>query len=200
MTNDRPTIAIDIDDVLADSTESLRLLVNKRTGANLTSEHYKIDAEYGGYYERVWVEHGLNEKVSYRDLEKEMVVDVPPMSGVDFAIHELSKKFHVILVTARDKAWEGSTRAWLKMHFGHDDVGLYFCESHKNTKAMTKGQLCKELGAELLIDDNVDHCKSALHEGIQAVLFGNYGWHKDVPEGLVRCEDWPSILEYMSDK
>jgi hypothetical protein len=61
---------------------------------------------------------------------------------------------------------------------------------------MTKGQICKKLGASYLIDDNVGHCEKAIEEGVSAVLFGEYGWHGDAPDKLVRCKDWPAVLEY----
>lgn len=44
-TKSKLIIAIDIDDVIAASTESLRLAVNERHNAALTPEHYEIDAD-----------------------------------------------------------------------------------------------------------------------------------------------------------
>lgn len=42
------SIAIDIDDVLADSTEAIRSFANQRTGIALTSEDYKNPVSTGG--------------------------------------------------------------------------------------------------------------------------------------------------------
>src|SRR6478609_10025359 len=177
----KQVIAIDIDDVVADTTDALRILVNERTGANLTTEHYHNigGGDYWSYYERVWATHGLAEQINFDDFAAEMIVDqstVPLLPGAEFALHELSNKFHIVFITARDKAWEAATRQWFIDHFEKDDLELYFCELRTNAKAKTKGQLCKELGAEYLIDDNVDHCRSAINEGVEPILFGRYGW------------------------
>ncbi len=188
----KQTIAIDIDDVIADSTEALKLLVNRQIGANLTSDQYhNVGGEYWGYYERVWQTHGLANKISYKDFEAEMVVDqshVPLLPGADFAIHELTKKFRIIFITARNKTWERATQQWFGESFDKKDIELYFCENHKDAKAKTKGQLCKELGVSLLIDDNVSHCQSALDENVDIILFGKYGWQSKAPNEMTHAK------------
>lgn len=193
----KKVIAIDIDDVIADSTEAFRKRVNEHTGANLQPHHYKVQGEYWGYYERVWAEHGI--ELNQDEMDAEMIIDQSRISllpGAGFAISELSKKHKVVIVTARDPRWEEATRKWLQKHFGKDAPRLYFSEAHRKFSSQTKGQICKDLGASWLIDDNVNHCQTAQDEGVQPVLFGSYGWHYDVPEDFPRCRDWQAVLEY----
>ncbi len=190
-------IALDIDDVTADSTESLRLLVNQRLGVNLTRDDYLVSSGHADYYEYVWEKNGLKD-VNYAAFEAEMEIDqshVPLMRGVKEAIVELSELYDVVFITARDVAWEKATREWFNRHF-EKDVELYFSEGYQN-KGMTKGQICKQVGAQWLIDDVPNHCRGALREGIGAILFGTYGWHDDVPEGVVRCKDWSEVLKVL---
>jgi 5'(3')-deoxyribonucleotidase len=199
--NKKPTIAVDIDDVLADSTEAYRIKVNEQSGANLRPHHYQVKGDYWGYYERIWAEHGI--VANEDELDAEMISDqtsIPLLAGAEFAIGELSKKYNIVIVTARNPLWEGATKDWLKHHFGNSTLDLYFSEAHRSEGKKTKGQLCKDLGASWLIDDNIGHCSSALDEGIKAILFGEYGWHGEVPEGIVRCSDWPKVLEYFDGK
>lgn len=196
----KKTIAIDIDDVIAASTEALRLAVNARHGASLEPHHYKVSDEYWGYYERVWESHGL--AVDFDDLHEDMAVDqshVPLLPGASFAIGELSKLFNLVLVTARDSAWEESTLQWLKMHFGDVFTSLHFAGRARDAKARSKGELCKEVGAFLLIDDNPGHCRSAIEHGLEAVLFGEYGWHVNT-DGIKNCKDWPELVEYLRER
>jgi len=197
----KPVIAIDIDDVIADSTESLRRLVNKRLGVNLTKEDYRIPGNYRKYYEHVWNQHDLVDKIKYADLEDEMVISqshVPVMAGAEKVVRELQKRYHVIFITARHVSWEGATREWFKNVLAHDDVELYFSEGMRNIGAMTKGQLCKQLGADWLIDDNPKHLLTAQEERVGAILFGDYGWHYvgDMPLTITRCKDWHEVMEY----
>jgi 5'(3')-deoxyribonucleotidase len=46
----KPTIAIVIDDVLAD----VRKYINRAYNLKRTPAHYDIEAPYGKYFERVW--------------------------------------------------------------------------------------------------------------------------------------------------
>jgi 5'(3')-deoxyribonucleotidase len=198
-------IAIDIDDVLADTTEALRLHVNERYNVDLQPEYYLIDGEYRGYYERVWEQHGLHEEGifdSFRDRLIKQDVEVKPIPSAQFGIGELLKKFNIIFVTARSSKWEEATRGWFNTYFKDKDIKLYFSNgiSLSDQNAKTKGEICKELGASYLIDDNTEHCQSAIDQGIGAILFGNFGWQRHLPNGAVKCEDWPAVLEYFDGR
>lgn len=195
-------IAIDIDDTIADSTESLRLKVNKQLAIDLPQEAYRINADYWGYYERVWEAHDVS-GLSYDDLTKEMVDDqshVPLLPSAELAIYQLAEQYEIVLITARDKSWEAATRRWLADNLGGKVAEVYFTSAHKDKRDMTKGQLCRHLGAKVLIDDNVEHCQSALDEGIEAILFGQYGWHHTAPKSMRCCKDWQSVLEYFDGR
>lgn len=197
----RRTIAVDIDDVIADSTEALRISVNRRYRVSLTPEDYVLrdGGDYWGYYERVWAAHGVH-NADYDELHEDMAIDqshVPLLPGASFAIGELSKKFDIVLITARDKAWEQATLKWVTAHFGAVFRSVYFAGRSKHgAKIQTKGELCNDLGVTLLIDDNPAHCRSALDVGVDAILFGDFGWQKGKTGGLTVCDDWPAVLEY----
>jgi uncharacterized HAD superfamily protein len=202
---DKKLIAIDIDDVIADTSEAIRLWGNEKSGIEMTKEDYSIEGEYWGYYERVWDQKNLNSVLFFDDAEAAIInseIQVPLLAGASFAIRELAKQFRIVLITSRNPLLEAITRKWLDEHFEGLDVELYFAKNPKNISgsSKTKGQLCKELGAFLLIDDNVDHCQSMLDEGLEAVLFGTYGWQPYVPEGAIRCNDWPAVVEYMDGR
>jgi FMN phosphatase YigB (HAD superfamily) len=196
-------IALDLDDVIADSTEALRLIVNQRINAQLTAEDYKTTGgDYRGYYDRVWMRHGVADKVKYADLLDEMEGDqshVPVLPGAAFALGELSKRFKLVIITARNQDWEKATKAWLAQQFGDTFDTIHFAHG-KDPDSKTKGQLCREVGASWLIDDNPVHCVSAQEVGVTPLLFGQYGWHQDVPANVVNCKDWPAVLEYFDGR
>ncbi len=192
----KPIIAVDIDDVLAQGTESLRLEVNRRLGVNLEPKHYAVPGEYWGYYEAVWQQHGLQGRISMEELNPQMIKDqshVPSFTEAYPVLARLKQDYDLVVVTARIPAFEEATHRWLKLHFADMFQGIYFAGHHNHAK--NKGELCKELGVDWLIDDNIDHAHSALEKGIKVVLFGQYGWHigKKVDEAVVRCNDWPAI-------
>lgn len=190
-------IAIDIDDTLADSTEALRQQVNLLFGTELSTQDYKQPGQYWGYYRQIWEQHGIADNLDYHELNRQMEVDqshVPLIEGAHQALQTLDRHATVYLITSRDPQWEDATRRWFKHQFAHDDVSLYFCESHRDDTAQTKGQLCKMLGAELLIDDNPEHCATALDEGVDAILFGDYGWHHGASLPVKRCRTWTDVV------
>lgn len=197
----RPLIAVDIDDTLADSTELIRVNVNDRYNVSISKEAYKTPGEYWGYYERVWSEHGLH-ALTVEDLDDLMVKEltaVPLLPSALFAIKELYKRFDIVIITARRREREALTREWIETMFESMNIDVHFSEAHKDESKMTKGQICKHIGAGYLIDDNVGHCLSALDEGVQPILFGTYGWQSETSDDIVRCNDWPAVLDYFNE-
>lgn len=195
----REFITVDIDDVIADSTEAFRTAVNQHTSANLTPDDYRTPyTSYNRYYEHVWQKHGL--KVSYDEVSAPMLVDqshVPLVEGADEALRVLHKWYDLATITQRPENWELATVEYL----GNKLTGLAL-EVHfvKKRPGVTKGQICKELGVSWHIDDNPDYCQTVLDEGIGAILFGEYGWHHTVPEGAIACRNWGEVVEFFRDQ
>ncbi len=189
-------VAIDLDDVLAKGTESLRLLVNERLGVNLTEDDYRIPKDiYWGYYEHVWQQHGIADKVDFPALNKEMEIDqshVPAYEESRGVLSRLSNRYEFVIVTARDIAWKAATSAWIEANYPNVFTAIHFA-GHNGGKP--KGEICLEIGAEWLIDDNIAHCHTALERGVGVILFGDYGWQlgQDIHKDVIRCSDWHTV-------
>jgi 5'(3')-deoxyribonucleotidase len=196
-------IAVDIDDVLAQGTESLRLEVNKRLGVHLLPEHYQVPGPYWGYYEQVWETHGLADRITMAELNPQMEQDqshVPAVEGARDALLKLKSHYELVVVTSRESSWQAATTSWLDVQFPQTFSQVLFTNGRAGLKQKNKGQICKEISATWLIDDNVEHAKTALAEGVRVVLFGDYGWHQDVPEDIVACKDWNAVVEYFDGR
>lgn len=196
-------IAVDVDDVLADTTEALREFVNKATGLNLTSEDYDVPAAYWGYYKHVWMAAGITDHSHIHAFHEKLGTDqrdIQPVADSQDVIERLSSRFDFIAVTSRELFMEVETKRWIHKHFNgvFKDVVLL---GHVKTAKHTKGDACLELGAQDLIDDNYDHCKSALDVSVRALLFGNYGWNREVASnGIERAHDWQEVLAYFENE
>lgn len=196
----KKVIAIDIDDVIADSTEALRLVANEIPGVSLEREHYQVEGKYWGYYESVWANNKVDHLVSFEKLHNDMAESqshVQLIQGAKSGLEKLSKKYTIVLITSREIEWIDATKIWVKENLGDLVSGLVFVH-HKNSDGRTKGDACIEAGANWLIDDNYEHCKSAQVVGVQPLLFGNYGWnrHEGVSEDITRVKTWTDILKY----
>ena len=195
----KPIIAFDLDDVLADSTEYWRLKINERTGLALESDHYRIPGSYSGYYEQVWKTHKIDHLITIPDIDEQIVSDqseIRAYSDSLITLNELKSRFTLMIVTARASDQEPETRRWLNKNFPGVFKDIVFADGSTGLKAKNKGQICKEMGALYLVDDSPGHCRDALDNGVGALLFGNYGWHQDIPDGLVRCADWIELGTY----
>ncbi len=197
----RQIIAVDIDDVLADTTDTLRLFVNDKFGVDLGKHHYRVKAEYWGYYETVWSKHGIQASGVLDEFHAKYTLnqmDAKPVYGAKKAISMLSSKYTLVAVSSRAVDQQLETERWLKHVFG-DVFKTVLCIDTRKT-GLEKGETCHQLGARFLIDDNVDHCDSAIRAGLTAVLFGLYGWqHEDkISEKIVRCPSWGLVSEYFN--
>jgi 5'(3')-deoxyribonucleotidase len=192
----KPIIAIDIDDVLADTMEAVRLTVNQQFGVNLQPEHYEVPGQYWGYYESVWSAHGLS--ITFDDLsEDDIKQQYRPHLGAREAIAQLSKRYAFIAITSRNESWKQLTEAWLEEYFPGMIQKVHFAGNKEHVLKRSKGEVSAEIGAEWLIDDNPEHCSDAIVHGVKGVLFGNYGWQHTAPEGVICCKDWAAVLEYL---
>lgn len=201
----RQRIAFDIDDVLADTTEALRIYVNQEMDLNLRLEDYRVPATYWGYYEHVWTQAGIPQHESARLISafhKQMGVDqenILPVAGSQEVLHSVDKEvIEPVAVTSRELFMEEATRAWVERHF----KGVFseiLLLGHVDTARHTKGDACRILGATQLVDDNIDHCRTALAAGVKPVLFGDYGWQHDYHEDMMRCKTWSELGELLKD-
>ena len=203
-TRTRKIVAIDIDDVVAATSEAVRVWANHKLGATLTSEDYFItDGGYWNYYEEVWKRHGLEGRLSLEGFLKSTDRDQSHVSVVQDAqrvIAHLKKNYTVIFITARRPINKESTRRWLDEHIDAV-IPLYLSMNpFSNEAAQSKRQICAELGVDLLIDDNVDNCESAEQHGVNSIVFGNYGWNVNAPASATRCLTWRDVEAYLGEQ
>lgn len=197
----KPIIAVDVDDVIADTTEHWRLEVNKRANLELQPEHWQVPGDYKGYYERLWKKHAVNHLISIEDIDAFMMTDqssVPVMKEAQDVLSILAEHFRFVVVTARNTAQKDETLRWLSTLFPDVFEEIHF--TYKDDVKRTKGEICAEIGASWLIDDNPGHCQDALDNGIKTILFGTYGWHTEIPKGAVICKTWTDIAKVLNER
>lgn len=193
----QPVIAIDVDDVLADSAEAFVRFSNERWGTNLTVDDYQdhwgnmwqLDHDATEARAQVWRTAGIIRQYGHK----------PDSADV---LRRLSQDYRLIVTTARPDIMQADTLAWLDEHykgifedvhfaafFGKDDHLAYF---------KTKGDLYRQVGANFVIDDQLKHSQSAAEIGLGAIVFGDYAWNRtdQLPAGVVRCIDWAAVQEY----
>jgi len=189
-------IAIDLDDVLANSLQSFVDFYNEKYNGDLKCEDFTAFT--------------LNEiKGMPLDEEAKLLTEydeskyydqIMPMKNAKETIQKLSQNNKLVIVTSRPDKKEEKTKKWLKQHIG-DFAEVHFMRqtySGKN-KTKTKGEICKEIGAEYLIEDNLDYAKSCIEKGVKVLLF-DYPWNQEenLNPLITRVKSWEEILRKLS--
>ena len=190
----RKAIAIDVDDVLASHVEAFILFSNSNYGTNLQI------SDYDDQWVHMWqVEH---EEISRRKAEFHQPANVAAFEFKEearAALAVLASNYDLYVVTARPKELVEITHQWLEKHLPGVFKGVHFVPIWEPDNTITKADICKQLGAEYLIDDMPRHCAVVAEAGIQAILFGEYGWNKHgLTPGVTRCRDWKEVSAFFS--
>lgn len=197
----KPVIAIDVDDVLAANAEGFIAYSNEKWGTKLKTddydEHWAMlwNVDNAETEKRAIDFHGSGAVRSYRHFEEAVPV-----------LRSLAENYRLVITTSRRLQIKADTIEWIDQYFG--DIfseirfaGMWDKVTDHSIKA-TKAELCKEIGAKYLIDDQLKHCTAAADAGIEALLFGEYTWNKtrQLPGGVTRVKDWNEVLEYFDAK
>lgn len=188
-----PSIAIDIDDVLASHVEAFIPFCNMRYGTHLEIDDYRDnwsemldlpDEELSNLVQ----EFQIPESLARFTVKKEAKA----------ALEKLAAHFTLYVVTARRKPTIQTSLEWIDTHFPDVFTGVHFVPIWEPDNKVTKGDICRQIGADYLIDDLARHCNIAAEAGIKAILFGDYGWNRSelISPGVVRLQNWEKVLRF----
>lgn len=191
----RPVIAVDIDDVLFPFVPGIASYHNHLKGTTLSPEDF-----HSYNFMEVW---GGSEVEANDIVEGFMAagnLHLRPVEGAKEALTQLSRDYHIVLVTARNQVFESVTVTWLREHLPDLFQHVVFAGNQYDGRPhQTKGVICNGLNAQLLIDDHPRNIASAVECGVDGVLFGRQAWTVlDAPLDSVKvCADWPAVVEYI---
>ncbi len=197
----RQTIAIDIDDVLADQAEAFLEFSNKTWGTQ-----FEID-DYTEHWLDLW-------KVDMAEVESR--ADFYHKSGTMSRfrhksdalpiLEHLKKRYNLVIVTSRRSQVKSETYEWIERHFNGVFDGIHFAGFFDTLSLdrvrMTKADIVKGIGAHYLVDDQIKHCEATAAAGMDCVLFGDYGWNRQdqLPPRVTRCVAWREVGEYFDKR
>lgn len=190
------TIAIDVDDVLAENAAGFVRFSNEQWGTRLTVE------DYDEHWADMWqVDTDEVEKRAQAFHGSSAMRGYGHVGGAHEALRLLADGHRLVVATSRRLQMQDDTLAWINEHFPgiFSSEEVYFAgiwddidsQSHLKTKA----DLVNQINADILIDDQLKHCLSVAESGRQAILFGDYSWNQadSLPSGVVRCLNWSEV-------
>lgn len=196
-TENKPLIAVDIDEVLATMFENLIAWHNQKYGTKLTlADNHSDDLKLWkatSFEEAVKRVHGFFDTPHY--------IDAQPIAQAKAALHQLSNRYELAIITARDVIVEELTLNWVQKYFPDIFKDVHFTAEYSlHGLNRTKAEACLGINAKYLIDDSLDKAEEVAKEGIKVLLFGHYPWNeaKNLPDGVTRVKDWQAVLEYFN--
>ena len=197
----KPVIAVDIDDVLALSVDKFIEWSNSKFGTEITFDQYTED------WSKLW---NISQAETTKRVNQMYREGIPSKySRVEEAVEVLNKlksTHKLIVATARRKAEHAQTKDWIKRHYPAVFNDVHFAgiwdEITEHSPKKTKARLCRQLGVDYLIDDQIKHCVGASNVGVTALLYGDYPWNRHIGStgNIKRVVTWREIEEYFADK
>lgn len=123
--------------------------------------------------------------------------DIQPIQGAFEALCKLKNDFEFRVVTARHNRSAAKTRDWLNQHYPNVFAAVHFGNNYmEDGTRRSKDQICRDIGAELLIDDNIVYTSQCAISGVYSLLFGDYPWNRDV--ALTYIHNWQTFQRHAS--
>lgn len=199
----RVTIAVDVDEVLGRFVHSLNAFCLEKYG-----QHYRVEDYFVYDFAQVWKcskdesNHRVHEFFTSAHFRDGIEVIPGSFDSLDRMKRVHSDDLALHVVTSRQHVIQEQTLEWLDRHFPgiFDQVffGNHFALEGTSKK---KSEICKEIGASVLIDDNPWYAMECAEAGIQVLLYdwkSQYPWSKtdqDGPhhENITRVSDWEHV-------
>ena len=191
-------IAVDMDDVLFDFLGEFFLWHNKTYGSQFSA----ADMMYAKLWE-VW--GGTKEEALERILrfwDDTDLLPIKPINGAREALGEMKKDYRLAVVSARFENTLEASQLWLDKYFADvfDEVILGISDPMAQERQRNKAEVCVDIGAKLLIDDQLVHAVECSKVGVEVLLFGEQAHNQsaELPQGVTRVADWNAIVEILA--
>jgi HAD superfamily hydrolase (TIGR01509 family) len=194
----RSIIAFDCDDVIVSSGALLVEHYNKLHSTRVEPRDF-----YSKDYEHVW---RSDPETATRDLFAYLLTEdhmsLAPMPGAARVLRQLAERFKLFVVTGRPDETQQATNEWIEKYLPNIFEDIIFTNFFKLNDSKgplrTKAEVCKELGAQWLVDDHLHHIENVTKHGITGLLFGDLPWERlstPLPH-VVQVSDWTELAKY----
>lgn len=186
------TIAIDVDEVLMPLAAPLVKWARTKDPRIHKPITRKYPYNYGVMMNKSQVEA---QKLLYEFYKTSSFLDIKPILGAPSGLRILKQKGHKLyVVTGRQNYVKDETVYWVEKHFPNMFEDIILTNSY-TTMEVPKMTVCKDLKADMIIDDNYFTCVQCHQHGVDAVNFVGtpmYPWCEPNPLAIAT---WSDITE-----
>lgn len=172
-------VAVDVDEVLGSFLSALNKFIAERYALNHSVSEYYV-------YEfcKIWNCSRSEADIRVHEFYKTSYfkAGIHPIPGARWALHRLSSFCNLSIVTSRQNAIKDHTIEWIKTHYPGLFQEIHFGNHFAlDGQSRSKSEMCRSLGAQVLIDDNPRYATECAEVGIKVLLFdynNSYPWAK----------------------
>lgn len=200
--NGRLVISWDVDDVMLDFIGSFRFYLYQHHREfferhNLTLDRDEFRARWTGYgMAKVF---GVTEEEEIEMIQgyyrSDMFLDMDVLPGAVEVVMQVNERGFISIANTVRPSWlSRETIAQLKRYFPEATFqGVYFSAgSLSSNQKRTKGEICRDIGARIHIDDALHNAQSCLPHGIVPIVL-------DSPWNANEREDYSGVRRYAAD-
>lgn len=156
-------VAVDVDEVLVNLLQPM---------ANWKKHKLPTTKRYNYLYREIFnVSEEESQKILHEFYQSKDFMYLKPIKGSQYAMCKLRDKTKkMYIVTGRQEIVREKTELWIDTFFPgiFDDVILTNSFTKDEVK---KVHICKSLGINTIIDDNIDICNECINAGVDAINF-----------------------------
>ncbi|KNA15944.1 hypothetical protein SOVF_093810 [Spinacia oleracea] len=172
-------VAVDVDEVLGNFVSALNRFIADRYSSNHTVSEYHVYEFF-----RIWNCSRDEADIRVHEFFKSSYFKngIYPLPGAQKTLNNLSSFCNLSVVTSRQNVIKDHTIEWLEKHYSGLFEEIHFGNHFAlDGESKPKSEICRSMGAKVLIDDNPRYALECAEVGISVLLFdyqNSYPWCK----------------------
>ncbi|KAK9149283.1 hypothetical protein Scep_008040 [Stephania cephalantha] len=199
---DKLVVAVDVDEVLGNFVSALnKFIADRYSTKHSVSEYYVYE------FFKIWNCSRNEADIRVHEFFKTAYFKkgIHPIPGAHAALHKLSAFCNLSVVTSRQNAIKDHTIEWIEKHYPGLFQGVHFGNHFAlDGKSRPKSDICRSLGAQVLIDDNPRYAIECADIGMRVLLFdyeNSYPWCKSSTATqhplITKVHDWQEVEQQL---
>lgn len=167
-------IALDFDEVLFPMIDKLNAFYSRKTRTSISKHPKRYN--YASHFKITPHSAKCLVRDFYRSDEH---MNAQPLHSVDI-LSKLKRKHSLGIITGRQNYSRQQTYTFLDTFYPNIFDYIEFTNSYSlYGDEIPKFVVCNNRNVDLIIDDSINVCDSALKHGFSSILYGTYEWNKD---------------------
>uniref|UniRef100_A0A2P2PKF9 Uncharacterized protein MANES_16G088800 n=1 Tax=Rhizophora mucronata TaxID=61149 RepID=A0A2P2PKF9_RHIMU len=195
-------VAVDVDEVLGSFVSALNRFIADRYSLNHSVSEYHVYEFF-----KIWNCSRDEADIRVHEFFKTPYFKrgIHPIPGALKVLRRLSRLCKLSVVTSRQNVIKDHTIEWIGEHYPGVFEEIHFGNHFAlDGESRTKSEICRSLGAKVLIDDNPRYAIECAEVGIKVLLFdfeNSYPWSKtdsvDQHPLVTRVHDWEQVEQQL---